>query len=321
MATVSQAAIWYAWYAIAILRTTSDRLFPSDDEAQRLLLGPDSVSWRFGSDVRMYAVMLYPLLLQVAHPTVGAGVRDYSDFEKRPWDRLLRTLDYVNLLVYGGAEAIAAGRRLRAIHKTFRGTHTDGRPYYALEPEAYAWVHATLLETYVAGHAHFGRPMRPSEINRFYDEYRGLGRLIGVREGDLPPTWAQFRAYFEQTVRTRLERTESVERVLGSVMHAARPPVPMPETIWKATRLPASRVLWLGGLGLMKPQLRRRLGVRWSALDESAFRALGAMSRGLEPVLPMRLKVMGPAHLRWRRREIATGPLGAQKPAPVQAAA
>ncbi len=52
------------------------------------------------------------------------------------------------------------GRRLRAMHKGFQGTREDGKRYYALEPEAYAWVHATLLETYVAGHAQFGRPMR-----------------------------------------------------------------------------------------------------------------------------------------------------------------
>ena len=71
--------------------------------------------------------MLYPLLLQVAHPTVGAGVRDYSDFEQRPWNRLLRTIDYVSLLVYGGRDAIAAGRRLRDVHKRFRGVREDGR--------------------------------------------------------------------------------------------------------------------------------------------------------------------------------------------------
>ena len=71
--------------------------------------------------------MLYPLLLQVAHPTVGAGVRDYSDFERRPWNRLLRTIDYVTLLVYGGGDAAPAGRRLRELHKRFKGTREDGR--------------------------------------------------------------------------------------------------------------------------------------------------------------------------------------------------
>src|SRR5947199_8268816 len=115
--------------------------FPTEAESEQLIVGPDSVAWRIGSDVRLYSVMLYPLPLQVAHPTVGAGVRDYSDFEHRPWERLLRTLDYVCLLVYGGREAIAAGRRLRALHGRFRGEREDGTPYHALEPDSYAWVY------------------------------------------------------------------------------------------------------------------------------------------------------------------------------------
>jgi uncharacterized protein (DUF2236 family) len=285
-------------------------LFPTDSEIDEILVGPESITWRATSDARLYAVMLYPLVLQVAHPTVGAGVHDYSDFERRPWDRLLRTIDYVSLLVYGGREAIAAGRRLRALHKGFKGTREDGRPYYALEPEAYAWVHATLIDTYVAGHAHFGRPLSRDETERFYGEYRGLGRLIGVRERDLPRTWSGFRAYFAEMLRDGLERTVSVDRVLGATRHAPPPPLPIPDLLWRAMRLPASQALWLGGVGLIDPALRRRLGIPWSRGDELQFRALGAVSRGLTPVLPRSLTIMGPAQLRWRRRAITQGPLG-----------
>jgi uncharacterized protein (DUF2236 family) len=284
--------------------------FPAPDEIDRLLVGPDSVAWRFGSDARLHLVSLYPLLLQVAHPTVGAGVRDYSDFELRPWDRLLRTLDYVNLLIYGGQEAVAAGRRLRSLHKGFRGMREDGRAYYALEPDAYAWVHATLIEAYIAGHRHFGRPMRPYEQERFYAEYRGLGRLIGVRESALPDDYAGFRVYFAEASQD-LVRTVSVERVLSAIRRAAKPPLPLPDPLWRAVRLPAAGVTWLGGVGLIEPRLRSRLGIRWHAGDELAFRALGRATRGLEPVMPESLKVMGPGQLRWRAGAIARGPLGA----------
>jgi uncharacterized protein (DUF2236 family) len=285
-------------------------VFPSESETQQLLVGPESMTWRWSSDARLYLVALYPLLLQVAHPTVGAGVHDYSDFERRPWDRLLRTLDYVNLLVYGGHDAVAAGRRLRELHKGFKGVRPDGQRYYALEPRAYAWVHATLIETYVTGHAHFGRPMRADQVERFYREYRGLGRLIGVRKGDLPESWPGFRRYFDDMLSTELERTESVARVLGAVRHAAPPPLPVPDLLWRAVRMPVARALWLGAIGLMPGALRKRLGIGWSVADETAFRALGRISRGLEPVLPESVKVMGPAHLRWRHQEIAQGPLG-----------
>lgn len=255
--------------------------------------------------------MLYPLLLQVAHPTVGAGVRDYSDFGRRPWDRLLRTLDYVSLLVYGGADAIAAGHRLRELHKGFRGVREDGQRYHALEPEAYAWVHATLLETYIAGQAYFCGAMSRERVDRFYREYRGLGRLIGVRERDLPPDYERFREYFEAVTRDVLVRTESVSSVLDAVRNASPPPMPLPDLAWRAVRIPARRALWLGGIGLLSPSLRRRLGIGWSLIDETQFRALGTLSRSVTPVMPESLRVMGPAHLRWRRSAIAHGPLGA----------
>jgi uncharacterized protein (DUF2236 family) len=286
-------------------------LFPSDDEARALLVGPDSVTWRFASDSRLYLVALYPLLLQVAHPVVGAGVNDFSDFEHRPWDRLLKTIDYVNLLVYSGPEAIEVGRRLRAIHKGFKGTREDGRPYYALEPEAYAWVHATLLETYIRGHDAFGTPMRPDQKERFYREYRGLGRLIGVRERDLPATYVDFQRYFDQFCAEQLRRTVSVDRVITATQGDVPPPMPVPAILWSALRLPARRALYLSGVGLLSPQLRELFCLDWTRSDERQFRAIGRMSRALTPILPRPLRIAGPTNLRMRRRAIARGPLGA----------
>jgi uncharacterized protein (DUF2236 family) len=285
-------------------------LFPSPGEAEQFLVGPGSVTWRRTSDIRLYLVMVYALLLQVAHPTVGAGVRDYSDFEHRPWHRLLRTVDYVTLLVYGGANAIPAGRRLRELHKRFTGIRGDGNRYHALEPDAYAWVHATLIDTYVKGHAQFGTPMTNAETERFYREYRGLGRLIGVRERDLPPTWGAFREYFRQMTTELLVHTDSVDRVLRAIRRVPPPPVQVPQLLWSAVRIPAADALRLGGVGPMGPELRERLNIPWSSRDELRYRALGVASRSLTPVLPDRLKITGPAQLEWRREAIAHGPLG-----------
>jgi uncharacterized protein (DUF2236 family) len=285
------------------------RLFPTDEEIDDLVVGPDSLTWQFGSDVRLFLTMLYPLLLQVAHPTVGAGVRDYSDFEQRPWNRLFGTLDYLLVLQYGGRDAVAIGRRLRELHKGFKGIKPDGERYYALEPEAYAWVHATLLDAYVTAHAHFGRPMTPTQIERFYREYIGLGRLVGVREGDLPGDWQSFRSYFDRTVEQELERTESVDRVLRAVRHVTVPA--LPDLLSRAIRQPASRILYVCSIGLLPLTLRDRLGIQWRARDEREFRMIGAAARRLTPVMPRQLLVSGPAQLRWRRRAIARGPLGA----------
>jgi uncharacterized protein (DUF2236 family) len=281
-----------------------------DATARELLVGPDSVCWRFASDVRLNLVMLLPLVLQVAHPTVAAGVRDFSHFEKHPYERLARTIDYLNLLVYGAEDAIAAGWRLRELHKRFTGVREDGRRYTALEPEAYAWVHATLLHTYVVGHAQFGRPMRPAEIDQFYREYCGLGRLIGLSPVDLPPTWTRFRGYFERVCDTELGPNDSVRRVLRAARTAGPPGLPLPAPVWSVVGFPARRAIWLGGVGPLSPELRRRLGIPWGLRDELGFRALGRLTRALTPALPGRLRVAGPDQLRARREAIERGPLG-----------
>jgi uncharacterized protein (DUF2236 family) len=288
-------------------------LFPSAAELDEILVGPESVTWQRVSDVRLNLVVVYALLLQVAHPTVAAGVRDYSEFERRPWTRLMRTVDYVTLLVYGGEQAVGAGRRLRELHKRFKGVRADGERYSALEPTAYAWVHATLIATYVAGHAHFGDPMSPRETERFYAEYRRLGRLIGVRERDLPPSWAGFCAYFERMITEELVPNESVERVLRAVRRVPPPAGAIPELLWRAIRLPACEALWLGGVGPMPSALRRRLDIPWSWRDEARFRGLGVVSRSLGAVMPERMRVAGPAQLHSRRAEIERGPLGARR--------
>jgi uncharacterized protein (DUF2236 family) len=285
-------------------------VFPSQTEIDEILVGPDSVAWQRVSDIRLYLVMVYALLLQVAHPTVGAGVRDYSDFERRPWHRLLRTVDYVTLLVYGGPQAAPAGRRLRELHRRFTGVREDGRRYHALEPEAYAWVHATLIDTYVTGHAHFGTPMSAEETERFYAEYRRLGRLIGVRDRDLPDTWAGFRGYFERMTREELEHNESVDRVLRAIRRVPPPPGPVPSLAWRAFRMPAADALRLGGVGPMSPELRERLKISWTWRDQARYRALGRMTRSLTPILPRALRVTGPGQLSWRQDAIARGPLG-----------
>lgn len=291
-------------------------MFPSGGEVDEILVGPDSVTWQRASDGRLYLVMLHALLLQVAHPTVGAGVSDYSEFERDPWSRLLRTIDWVTLLAYGGADAVPAGRRLRDLHKRFTGVRADGKRYHALEPEAYAWVHATLIHTYVAGHAHFGTPMRGAELERFYREYRGLGRLAGVRERDLPETWTGFRSYFDRMVAEELVWTDAVGQVTRALDRVPPPPVPISQLLWRAIRIPASAAVRLGGVGLLTPELRARLRLRWTDFDEARFRALGAFTRSLDPVMPRRLRVMGPAQLKWRRSAIARGPLGPQARSP-----
>jgi len=263
------------------------------------------VTWRYAGDVRLLATGAYAILLQVAHPTVGAGVSEHSNFKADPWGRLFRTLDYTYAMTYGGPElAAATGRGLREMHKRIKGVKPDGERYHALEPEAYAWVHATLVHSIVRGHELLGRPMSRSDVERLYAEWRLSGELIGVRERDLPASWADFGPYFEAMVGERLERTAAVEEVLQALSEPTKPDVRfLPKAAWRVARIPAAHQIDLVTAGLLGPELRTLLGVPWSRAKERELKLLAAASRTATPLLPRSLRNVGPSYLRWRNLE------------------
>jgi uncharacterized protein (DUF2236 family) len=294
----------------------TNSLFPADDEIAALAPGPDSLLWRYFGDARTGVASGYALLLQVAHPTIAGGVRDHSNYKQDPWGRLLGTLDFLVLMIYGGPEAAAeTGRRLREMHRHIRGALPDGRRYNALEPGAFAWVHATLIEANLAGHRHFGCQLTDAETERIYAEWLKVGRLLGMQKGALPDDWSGFRSYFDEMVDARLEDNDVVQGVLTTFRRPARGSFPvLGERFWRLTTVPAGRVLSLTTAGLMPPTLRDRLGLSWTRRQELAFRGLGAVSRSTTPVLPARLRNTGPDYLRWRRRDIARGEFASSAP-------
>src|SRR5438477_3387872 len=71
------------------------------------------------------------LLMQLAHPSVAAGVGDHSDFRADPFTRLRRTLEASYTMVFGTEEEarrVAAG--IRAVHD-----RVVGPGYSANDPE------------------------------------------------------------------------------------------------------------------------------------------------------------------------------------------
>jgi uncharacterized protein (DUF2236 family) len=216
------------------------------------------------------------------------------------------------MLVYGGPEnAVSTGRAMRSMHQRIKGIAPDGRHYHALEPEAYAWVHATLAETIAGSHERFGRPLTPDQRARFWEEWRGLGRLLGIREGDLPDTWDVFRAYVDEMCATQLEPSDVVDDVLDSLAEPKPPDVRgLGPRAWKAITLPTSHTMRLATIGLLPDSARRALHLEWTRANELELNAIGRVSRAATPVMPRSLRIVGPGYLRWRSDAIAGGPFG-----------
>ena len=306
------------WYASDSLRTIATKaegteresILPPREEAAELIPPRDGITWRISGDARIFGSSGYALLLQVTHPSVGAGVSQHSNFKEDPWGRLLRTLDYTSSVVYGGPElAWEVGRRVREMHKRIKGVRPDGERYHALEPAPYAWVHATLAESIVRAHNLFCRPaLQPEQTDQFWAEWRRMGRLIGVRYEDLPETWSGLLDYFDRMVDQELEDTEAAQDVLTSLFEPTAPPLPgMRDWVWRVVSWPSTKAGSHATLGMLPPVLRQRLGVEWTASRERRFRAMAAATRRARPLMPPQARSFGPHYLRWRREAIARG--------------
>jgi uncharacterized protein (DUF2236 family) len=282
-------------------------MMPTREEAPDLVPLRGGATWRIAADARQFAGSGYALLLQVMHPSVGAGVTQHSNFKEDPWGRLLRTLDYTSSVIYGGPElAWEMGRRVREMHKRIKGVRPDGERYHALEPGPYAWVHATLAEAIIRTHRLFcSQQLSTRAVDEFWLEWRRMGRLIGVRNDDLPESWPELLVYFDGMVERELENTEAAQDVLTSLLDPAAPPLPgVHEGIWQVVRWPSTKAAWLATVGLLPPILRERLGVDWGLRKERSFRLLARMARASRPLMPPQARGFGPHYLRWRREGI-----------------
>ncbi|MEU3281018.1 oxygenase MpaB family protein [Streptomyces antibioticus] len=248
--------------------------------------------WRRFGDIRGTLMAPQLLLLQVAHPVVGAGVADHSNFRAEPWPRLIRTLLSLTTVVYGGQEAATAeARRLLRMHAGMKGTDAAGRPYRALDPEAYHWVHATLVKGPVDALTVFGRGMPADELEEYYRGMRDVGRVWGLKESHLPPDWPSFLAYYDDMVTHRLEYNASVRDVLAELAHPAKPFRRLPDLFWTPVARLVAHYALLVTVGTLPPVLRERLHLSWSPRQERALRRFARAVRVLTAFVPPPLRL------------------------------
>lgn len=270
-----------------------------------------SLVQRRATDIRLFGAAGYALALQVGHPTIAAGVRDHSNYAVNPWGRFFGTADFVALLLYGTPQqATTASTRLREMHRRIRGTDPDGTKYSALEPTAYAWVHATLAEAIIRGHHLFGTEFTLAQKDAFWREWLELGSMMGIRDGDLPERWAAFQLYKDDMVDNVLTHNDVVESLQSTAARATGgSPFPwLPEAVWGVAGRPLGVYGAFLGRGTMGTKLRDKFEIPWSPRQQRAFARVAAVHRAANPIVVGPLRTAGPLALKIRKREIAKGP-------------
>jgi uncharacterized protein (DUF2236 family) len=225
---------------------------------------PESVIRRVGNSPLVPLLGGGPaVLLQVAHPLVAAGVVYHSDYKNDLWQRLLRTLQALYLVVYGSKEeAERAGEAVRAVHAHVHGLTRDqlgpfppGTPYSASDQDLMLWVQATLVEASLAAHRRFLGRLTTDEEETYYSEMALVGRLFGLAPGSIPANLADFNEYVAAQLAGPAICVTAPAREVASVILEAPLPAPLRPLV------PAHR---LATAGLLPLRLREEYGLRWS---------------------------------------------------------
>ncbi|MCH8544846.1 MAG: DUF2236 domain-containing protein [Alcanivorax sp.] len=269
---------------------------------QTTALGPDSLAWTHAGDNLQLLMAGTTLLLQVSHPIVGAGVGDHSVFKKDPWGRLQRTTEWGLRLLYGGQDGSPqAGQALRDLHRDIKGQDEKGRRYFALDPEAYAWVHMTTYFTMITTQQAFGkRPFTPEEAEQLYLEWVQQGKVLGIRDQDMPQDLAAFWQYFDNMVAQRLENTDTARYLLDvSLWKVKRPPQLgwMPHWLWNLIYSQLGKNARLATAATLPERLRKTLDVDWNDRLARRYARRRALVRLLLPLIPAKARYLPPAYL------------------------
>ncbi len=266
------------------------------------LFGPESVTWRVNRESVLLLGGGRALLLQVAHPSVGAGVEQHSGYREDPWGRLFRTLDVTGRIVFGdSAEAERASRRLRGVHRRVKGTVTDGRTagaaYDAADHDLLLWVWATLVESALLMYTRYVRPLAVADVEAYYEEQKRFLAACGAPAESAPATFADFMAWYDHMVEEVLEVTPAAREVADSILRPRQLPLPL---------RPVFDALNLATVGLLPPALREGYGLGWGPQRERLLGASTAVVRRLMPALPSLVREMPSARAAGRRlREAA----------------
>ncbi|MBF4461665.1 MULTISPECIES: oxygenase MpaB family protein [unclassified Rathayibacter] len=197
------------------------------------------------------------ILLQIAHPAVGQGVAEHSDFVHRALGRLHGTLSFLYVLNYGSPEQVRAVRRhVNRAHAVVRGPG-----YSAFDPELQLWVSATLTQSMLQLADEAFGPLD----ERTGDELVARGAVVGTAlqlpAGSWPASRAAFERYWEEQLG-QLEITPAARRVARDLLR---------DGIAAWYLRPFGPYLRLMTAGLLPAQLREPFGFHWNERQEARF--------------------------------------------------
>ena len=243
--------------------------------------GPHSVSWKINREIIVVAGWGRAILLQLAHPSVSAGVAGHSSFRGCPisgFRRLRSTVGAMLALTFGDSEEmITAAAGINVIHDRVRGIDATGAVYSAHDPALLQWVHATLVESIPLTYERFVGPLTPRDRDRYCTEAAIMEPLLGIPAGRLPRDAASLDLYLREMLDSgRLVVTDASRTLARAILFPRR---------WQFA-WPVFRFMQLVTIGSLPPSIRDAYGFEWRPRDARALARWTMSIRMLLKVLP-----------------------------------
>jgi uncharacterized protein (DUF2236 family) len=253
------------------------------------IFGPRSVTWRVNRESALFLAAGRALLLQLAHPWIAAAVAQHSKAVADPLGRFHRTFGVVFTMVFGTLDqSLNAARLLCRRHAAIAGTlpaaagpFAAGEPYFANAVPALCWVYATLIESALIAHALVLRPLSEGERERYYAESRLFAALFGIPNRSLPADWSGFSDYCEATAQSRVLTVTEEARAMAHRLLCGG-------DSWLA---PSYRALTAA---LLPERLRDAFALSYGDAERRAVSGFIGWARRIYPLLPARLRYVGP---------------------------
>lgn len=222
------------------------------------------------------------LLLQIAHPAIGRGVAEHSDFAARIVDRFHATMTFVYASVFAPPEAFDTVRRqVDRAHRPVHAVRSGDLPAYsAFDPELQLWVSATLYATMIDLNERVYGPLATESREQVYDDFRHLGLNLQLRAEAWPADNAAFDRYWDGMV-PQLAVNGSTHALARQILRPHGVPVSL------RGALPTNRLLTAG---LLPPTVRQQFGLAWDARSERRFDRGMRWAAAVYPHLPAALR-------------------------------
>jgi uncharacterized protein (DUF2236 family) len=214
------------------------------------------------------------LCLGALKPLNYVGTSEHTHNKRTPFRRLAHTAAMFETVLLGTrAEADRVLGAVKRMHERVTGVlpqdagahYPAGTPYSAFDPELMLWTVAVTADSAQWLYDQLVRRLTATEREALWQDYIRFGELFGMPRETAPPTYPEFRAWYEeQLAGADLHLTEEA-RYMG---HAAAFEIPMPRS-----SQPAKRVHDLIMLGSLPPRVRRLYGLSYTPLQAAAHAA------------------------------------------------